>query len=81
MGGRVWEIAFFRDFKSFLWDIGAIDLGFAGKPWTWWCFRENNGIIQERLDRIISSPGWRLDFSLANIIYIEIKVSDHRLCY
>lgn len=32
--GRTRDDASFRDFKNFLWDIGAIDLGFKGKPWT-----------------------------------------------
>ena len=29
LGGRIREISSFQDF---LWDIGAIDLGFTGKP-------------------------------------------------
>ncbi|KAH0633124.1 hypothetical protein KY284_035910 [Solanum tuberosum] len=77
VGGRSREVASFKDFKNFLWNLGAVDLGFKGKPWTWWCFRENDGIIQERLDRAIVSPGWRLEFHLAQIIHLNTEASDH----
>ncbi|KAK4709907.1 hypothetical protein R3W88_004420 [Solanum pinnatisectum] len=76
-GGRSREVASFKDFKNFLWNLGAVDLGFKGKPWTWWCFRENDGIIQERLDRAIVSPGWRLEFPLAQIIHLNTEASNH----
>ncbi|KAK4731165.1 hypothetical protein R3W88_024153 [Solanum pinnatisectum] len=76
VGGRSREVASFKNFKIFLWNLGAIDLGFKGKPWTWWCFRENDGIIQERLDRVIVSPGWRLEFPLAQIIHLNTEASD-----
>ncbi|KAH0661423.1 hypothetical protein KY284_026354 [Solanum tuberosum] len=77
VGGRSREVASFKDFKNFLWNLGAVDLGFKGKPWTWWCFRENDGIIQERLDRAIVSPGWRLELPLAQIIHLNTEASDH----
>ncbi|KAL3344190.1 hypothetical protein AABB24_023561 [Solanum stoloniferum] len=77
VGGRSREIASFKDFKNFLWNFGAVDLGFKGKPWTWRCFRENDGIIQERLDRAIVSPGWRLEFPLAQTIHLNTEASDH----
>jgi len=77
VGGRSREVASFKDFKNFFWNLGAVDLGFKGKPWTWWCFRENDGIIQERLDRAIVSPGWRLEFHLAQIIHLNTEASDH----
>ncbi|KAM3291726.1 hypothetical protein P3S67_020015 [Capsicum chacoense] len=77
IGGRILDESSFTDFKNFLWEIGAIDLGFNGKPWTWWCYRENDGIIQERLDRALCSPGWRLQFNQANINHLETEASDH----
>ncbi|KAM3395831.1 hypothetical protein P3S68_004837 [Capsicum galapagoense] len=77
IGGRVQDESSFTDFKNFLWEIGAIDLGFTGKPWTWWCYRENNGIIQERLDRDLCSPEWTLQFNQANINHLETEASDH----
>ncbi|PHU05042.1 hypothetical protein BC332_25864 [Capsicum chinense] len=39
IGGRVRDESSFTDFKNFLWEIGAIDLGFNGKPWT--CMNDN----------------------------------------
>ncbi|WMV20487.1 hypothetical protein MTR67_013872 [Solanum verrucosum] len=81
VGGRSREVASFKDFKNFLWNLGAVDLGFKGKPWSWWCFRENDGIIQERLDRAIVSPGWCLEFPLSQIIHLNTEASDHSALY
>ncbi|KAM3302075.1 hypothetical protein P3S67_016577 [Capsicum chacoense] len=77
IGGRVRDESSFTDFKNFLWEIGAIDLGFTEKPWTWWCYRENDGIIQERLDRALCSPEWTLQFNQSNINHLETEASDH----
>ncbi|KAH0718402.1 hypothetical protein KY285_014433 [Solanum tuberosum] len=56
---------------------GAIDLGHKGKSWAWWCYMENDGIIQERLDRVLVSPNWRIKFENENVQHIETEASDH----
>ncbi|KAH0635703.1 hypothetical protein KY289_035618 [Solanum tuberosum] len=76
-GGRSRDTWTFRDFKNFIWNLGAIDLGYNGKPWTWWCYRENEGIIQERLDRVLVSPNWKIKFENVNVQHIETEVSNH----
>lgn len=38
---------------------------------------ENDGLIQERFDIVISSPGWKLEFNCANVSNLETKASDH----
>ncbi|WMV59000.1 hypothetical protein MTR67_052385 [Solanum verrucosum] len=39
--------------------------------------RENEGIIQERLDRVLVSPNWKIKFENANVQHIETEASDH----
>lgn len=41
------ESWYFNNFKLFIWKLNEIDLGYKGKPWTWWCYRKNEGVIQE----------------------------------
>ncbi|XP_070015425.1 uncharacterized protein LOC142174418 [Nicotiana tabacum] len=77
IGGRARESWSFNDFKIFIWKLNGIDLGYKGKPWTWWCYRKNEGVIQERLDRTLGSPHWRAKFDNANVIHVETEASDH----
>jgi hypothetical protein len=63
--------------KDLLFDLGAVDLGFAGCKFTWWNKRWGKGAIRERLDRAISSPEWRLKFPNANVLHLGAINSDH----
>lgn len=44
--------------NRFLWQIGMIDLGFSGNPFTWSNGREGRGLIMERLDRGLANGDW-----------------------
>lgn len=46
----------FREFGDFINNLGTVDLGYRGKPWTWSCYRMNEGVIQERLDTVLVFP-------------------------
>lgn len=64
IGGRARESWCFNDFKNFIWKLNGIDLGYKRKSWTWWCYRENEGVIQERLDTDLGSLNWRAKFDM-----------------
>ncbi|KAK4712873.1 hypothetical protein R3W88_018780 [Solanum pinnatisectum] len=76
-GGRTRESWPFTDFKKIIWNLKALDLGYKGKPWTWWSYRENDGVIQERLDRTLVSPKWRENYENANVVHVDTEASDH----
>ncbi|XP_075092452.1 uncharacterized protein LOC142172682 [Nicotiana tabacum] len=44
-------------------------------------FRNDNiqGIIQERLDRVLVSPNWKTKFEEANVTHLDTEASDHSL--
>lgn len=76
-GGRRREIWSLRAFRDFVIKLGAVDLGFAGYPFTWVNRRGGNGHIKERLDRALASPGWRLHYEEATIQHLFTVGSDH----
>lgn len=49
-------------FKKLVDDMGLLDLGFIGYPFTWNNHRVGRANIQERLDRAFSNTDWRLLF-------------------
>jgi exonuclease III len=63
--------------KDLLFDLGAIDLGFAGAKYTWWNKRWGKNAIKERLDRAICNSGWRTQFPKASVFHLEATNSDH----
>ena len=63
--------------KDLLFDLGAVDLGFAGCKFTQWNKCWGKGAIRERLDQAISSPDWRLKFPNANVLHLGTINSDH----
>ncbi|KAH7846943.1 hypothetical protein Vadar_019991 [Vaccinium darrowii] len=76
-GGRQREVWALRAFREFVTDMEAIDLGFSGYPVTWVNRRFGNGLIQERLDRVLVSPGWRMKYDKAQVKHLFAVGSDH----
>ncbi|CAB4316762.1 unnamed protein product [Prunus armeniaca] len=64
------------DFQAFVIDVGFLDLGFTGYPYTWRNRREN-GLIQERLDRGLASEPWLRNYPEARVMHVALAGSDH----
>ncbi|KAH7841773.1 hypothetical protein Vadar_034198 [Vaccinium darrowii] len=58
-------------------ELGAIDMGFSGYPFTWINRRYGDGLIKEWLDRVLVSPNWRLRYDRAVVRHLAIVGSDH----
>ncbi|KAH7835821.1 hypothetical protein Vadar_030162 [Vaccinium darrowii] len=76
-GGRRREIWSLRAFRDFVTKLGAVDLGYAGYPFTWVNRRCGNGQIKERLDRALVSSGWRIQYENAKLQHLFTVGSDH----
>lgn len=76
-GGRRREIWSLRAFRQFVIDIGAVDIGYSGYPFTWVNRRFGDGMIKEHLDRVLVSPEWRLKFDRAQVRHLFAVGSDH----
>ncbi|KAH7852181.1 hypothetical protein Vadar_021478 [Vaccinium darrowii] len=51
--------------------------GFSGFPFTWCNNRVGADCIQERLDRALATPSWRLRFSQACVEHLNSVGLDH----
>lgn len=60
-------------FKEALVDCNLEDLGFVGSRFTW-----SNKFTKERLDRGLSSSGWRALFPHFRVCTLPPSRSDHR---
>ncbi|KAH7839758.1 hypothetical protein Vadar_008356 [Vaccinium darrowii] len=69
-----WEL---KGFQNFISQCNLIDLGFSGFPFTWCNNRVGAECIQERLDRVLATPSWRLKFSQACVDHLNSVGSDH----
>ncbi|XP_048336347.2 uncharacterized protein LOC125424078 [Ziziphus jujuba] len=57
--------------------VGAVDLSFSGKRFTWENKQEGRAYIKERLDRDLASQDWISLFSDATIHHLPMEQSDH----
>ncbi|XP_057760080.1 uncharacterized protein LOC130980411 [Arachis stenosperma] len=64
------------DFISCVSDVGLLDLGFSGFPFTW-----KRGNLFERLDRALSDIDWQIKFPEASIKHLPSLKSDHSPIY
>lgn len=78
LGGRtLWKKWLFL--QEFMDTVGAMDLGFSGKSFTW-CNRHNgNTFIKESLDCMVACLQWLLFFQRATIRHLLMEESDHSL--
>jgi hypothetical protein len=63
--------------KNLMFDIGAVDLGFAGNKFTWSNKRWGKDCIRERLDKGIANINWTLCFPRATVYHLGALNSDH----
>ncbi|KAH7845873.1 hypothetical protein Vadar_006913 [Vaccinium darrowii] len=76
-GGRrreAWSLPAFRQFTT---ELGAVDMGFSGYPFTWVNRRYGDGLIKERLDRVLVSLNWKLQYDKAVVRHLATVGSDH----
>lgn len=62
---------------NFIFDIGAVDLGFHGNVFTWCNKRGGRANIRERLDRTVASPEWVLLYDQTGILHLSSDSSYH----
>lgn len=76
-GSRDFASSSVGDVRSFMNQMGLIDLGSSGLPYTWTncCFGSAN--IREKLDRCIVNSDWRGLFHRASVTNLPITSSDH----
>ncbi|XP_058008905.1 uncharacterized protein LOC131183070 [Hevea brasiliensis] len=77
-GGHDVAQAKIRIFHNFINQWGLIDMGFIGAPTTWNNIREGLANIRERLDRSLATSPWLLHFSMAMVMHLEDRGSNHR---
>ncbi|XP_062079858.1 uncharacterized protein LOC133784580 [Humulus lupulus] len=58
--------------------MGLVDMGYEGSPFTWVKRNGNNGIIQERLDRMLCNEQWMDLFPCSSVTHLALWGSDHR---
>lgn len=68
---------FLQGFNDALSDCDLSDLGMSGYPFTWERGRGTYAWVEERLDRAVASPSWRLIFEQAEVQNLPVVHSDH----
>uniref|UniRef100_A0A2N9FQ21 Reverse transcriptase domain-containing protein n=1 Tax=Fagus sylvatica TaxID=28930 RepID=A0A2N9FQ21_FAGSY len=63
-------------FKNCLDSCNLLDLGFNGPRFTW-TNKRPNGLVMERLDRVLCNPSWKQCFEEANVLHLPRVSSDH----
>jgi hypothetical protein len=76
-GGRVGSNSALNYLSSLMFELGAVDLGYAGAKFTWCNKQWGRGSIRERLDRGIANMEWRMEFPRANVLHLGAVNSDH----
>ncbi|XP_059668770.1 uncharacterized protein LOC132313844 [Cornus florida] len=76
-GGRVRHGWTLKSFKDFVADCQLHDLGFMGYPFTWCNNRDGDANVKERLDRVLATVDWRIQFSAAVVQHVHVVGSDH----
>lgn len=76
LGGRqFWRKKLYM--KPVMQNLGAIDLGFHGKRFTWENNQEGKGFIKERLDRAFADEFWLLRFPTVSVAHLVKELFDH----
>lgn len=77
VGGLPFASSSSHDLASELNNLGLIDLGFNGNPFTWNNKRTGLRNIQQRIDRGVANSDWLTLFPHASITHLPIISSDH----
>ncbi|WOL04387.1 hypothetical protein Cni_G13108 [Canna indica] len=78
MGGLPFRLSLLvLAFREFVHDLGLVDLGFSGSPFTWCNNRQGNRRIQIRLDRVFCNAAWLHFFDDASVKHLNRGVSNH----
>ncbi|KAH7836436.1 hypothetical protein Vadar_001214 [Vaccinium darrowii] len=76
-GGRVRDVWSLKAFRDFVTNLEAVDLGYCGHPFTWSNRHGGDGMVKERLDRVLASPGWWLRYDRVKVQNLHAVGSDH----
>nr|XP_027090307.1 uncharacterized protein LOC113711341 [Coffea arabica] len=76
-GGRIRPASSFESFTGFINRTGLIVIGFEGVPWTWCNNWDTEGVIKERIDRVMGTKQWCGNFGKAKVTHAETEASDH----
>ncbi|KAH7845498.1 hypothetical protein Vadar_002902 [Vaccinium darrowii] len=74
--GRRHEIWSLRSFWQFVNDLGAIDMGFSGYPFTWANRRYGDGLVKECLDKVLVSLNWKVKYDTTMVKQLFTVGSD-----
>ena len=77
LGGRLVARSSSCPFRNFIDQIGLINLGFVGNPYTWCNNRKGFTTIKERLDRSLASPSWINLHPEFSILHLPACSFDH----
>lgn len=61
--------------------MGALDMGFMDKRFTWENKEEGRAYIKERLDRFLANRDWLHMFEEAKVEQLCSEASDHALIF
>ncbi|KAJ8425866.1 hypothetical protein Cgig2_028211 [Carnegiea gigantea] len=76
VGGDLKEI-FYNTEKGGPSRLRFVQLGFSGHEYTWWNGRQDDGSVEERLDRFCANTDWSLIFLEAQVTHVDFEMSDH----
>ncbi|GER33388.1 hypothetical protein STAS_09522 [Striga asiatica] len=76
-GGRPRSLNSFSSFNGFISLMGMHDLGIQGHKFTWANNRQDEGFVEEQLDRVFCSLGWLSLYSNPVVANIFLSSSDH----
>lgn len=76
-GGNPFSSSSSTNLSAELSNLGLIDLGFHGHPFTWSNKRAGSANIQERLDRGVGNNEWISLFPYSSIFHLPAIGSDH----
>ncbi|XP_038697213.1 uncharacterized protein LOC119994946 [Tripterygium wilfordii] len=66
-----------QNFRDALQDCALCDIGYSGYSFTWSNNRSGTALVEERLDRVVSSDSWSQQFLGAYLRHLASPASDH----
>ena len=77
LGDRLVASSSHCSFRNFIDQLGLVDLGFVGNPFSWCNNRQGTATIKERLDRGLASLDWIHLHPNFSLIHLSASISDH----